>query len=226
MHTHASLVALFTVTSALIGCSSPAPFVGDDASADSGAGDDAATTDGGPTDSGTKIDAAKDSGGIVVDSGDGFGALRTACINEINKLRATEGKPAYALWTSAAIDTCVDQQATYDQQHNSPHDAWINNVYPTCNGNGQDECLGYPMTPSGIVACLDAMWAEKNQTNCSGCPACAAQYNPNCPNCDFYGQNGPECGHYVNMSALYLKKAACGFSTLSNGSWETQNFSQ
>jgi len=59
---------------------------------------------------------------------------------------------------------------------------------------------------------------------CSGCPACQAKFTQNCPNCDFYGQNGPECGHYVNMSADYFAKVACGFSSL--GGWAVQNFSQ
>ncbi len=223
--------ALLILVGVLAGCAGSSSFGIDDASTeagdDGGGGTDGSTTTDGAssTDSGTVKDSGvKDSGGIVADSGDGFSALRTACINEINNLRATESKPPYALWTGSAIDTCVDEQATYDQQNNSPHSAWINGVYPTCNGNGQDECLGYPLTPAGIIACLDAMWAEKNQSNCSGCPACAGAYDPSCPNCDFYGQNGPECGHYVNMSALYFSEAACGFSTLSNGSWAVQNF--
>jgi hypothetical protein len=199
---------------------------------DGGAPDDSAPADDGmmpmndgstPMD-GTMADSGPADTGAGVDSGDGFGAARTACINEINKLRATENKAPYALWTSPAIDMCVDQQATNDEQNKSAHQAWIQGKYPTCNGNGQDECLGYGVTPQGIVKCLDAMWAEKNQSNCSGCPACAGAYNPNCPNCDFYGQKGPECGHYVNMSATWLKKAACGFSAL--GGWAVQNFSQ
>jgi hypothetical protein len=159
----------------------------------------------------------------VIDSGDGFGAARTACINEINKLRATENHKPYALWTSSSIDQCVDNQATNDEMYMSPHQAWIQGKYPACNGNGQNECLGYGVTPQGIVKCLDAMWAEKNQPNCAGCPLCTKQYNPNCPNCDFYGKNGPECGHYVNMSADYFTKVACGFSKL--GGWAVQNFS-
>ena len=238
---NAKWAGLFVLVGVVAGCSGSSNFGADDASTEAGddgggsgsdgggGGKDAsATTDGGATaDSSTKKDAGvTDSGGVVVDSGDGFGAARTACINEINKLRATEGKAPYALWTGTAIDTCVDEQATYDEKNNSAHDAWINKVYPTCNGNGQDECLGYGLTPADVVACLDSMWNEKYQSNCSGCPACAAQYNPNCPNCDFYGQHGPECGHYVNMSAEYLAKAACGFSTMAGGSWAVQNFSQ
>ncbi|HSQ64786.1 MAG TPA: hypothetical protein VLM85_16290 [Polyangiaceae bacterium] len=222
--------ALLILLGALAGCSGSSNFGGDDASTeagdDGGGTDGTTTTDGASGDSGgVKDSGVKDSGTIVADSGDGFAAVRTACINEINKLRATESKPPYALWSTSAIDTCVDEQATYDQNANSPHSAWINGVYPTCNGNGQDECLGYGLTPSAIIQCLDDMWNEKNQPTCSGCPACAGAYNPSCPNCDFYGQYGPtECGHYVNMSALYFSEAACGFSTLSNGSWAVQNF--
>ncbi len=219
--------ASVTTTFALIvvGCSG-SPGSGDDASTDdASAGDgsaDSTATDSSPTDGAVK-DAAPDNI-VVVDSGDGFGALRTACINEINKLRATEGHAAYTLWTGSAIDTCVDEQATNDQTANSPHQAWLQGKYPTCNGNAQDECIGWGNTVQGIVGCLDSMWAEKNQSNCSGCAACQAQFTQNCPNCDFYGQNGPECGHYVNMSADYLSYAACGFSTLPSKQWACQNF--
>ena len=190
----------------------------DDAQATPDASDDTTTVD----DTSTNDVATQPEAAPPIDSGDGFGAARTACLNEINKLRATEGHAPYALWTG--IDTCVDQQATYDEQHKSAHDAWLNSVYPTCNGNAQDECLGYGVTASAVVKCLDSMWAEKNQPNCAGCPACQAKFTQNCPNCDFYGQNGPECGHYVNMSALYFSMAACGFSTAQGGNWETQNF--
>ena len=173
----------------------------------------------------TTVDSGIKDSGIVADSSDGFGTLRTACINEINKLRATESHAAYNLWSGASIDTCVDEQATNDQTDNSAHEAWINNKYPTCNGNAQDECLGYGNTVNGIVACLDDMWNEKNQSNCSGCAACQKKFTQNCPNCDFYGQKGPECGHYVNMSADYMTYAACGFSTLGgNQQWACQNF--
>lgn len=195
---------------------------GDDATAgdDGGMGGDSSPTDGGKDkDTGTVNDT-----GTGLDSGDGFGAARAACIQKINQLRASEGHQAYALWTSPTIDQCVDDQATNDEKYSSPHQAWLQNKYPTCNGNGQNECLGYGVTPAAVVSCLQAMWNEKNQSNCSGCPACSGSYNPNCPNCDFYGQNGPECGHYVNMSADWMHKAACGFSRL--GGWAVQNFSQ
>lgn len=226
-------------------CSAAPGFQDTDASDDDAAlGDDGATSDDAavvkdsatqdatkPGDSGTIKDAGTDSG-IVADSGDGFGASRTACINEINKLRATESHKAYALWETTAIDTCVDEQATYDQTAKSAHKAWIGNVYPTCNGNAQDECLGYGNTPAEIVACLDSMWAERLQSNCAGCAACNGPKLTtaiiNCQStstCDFYGKYGSECGHYLNMSADYFTEAACGFSTTGTKTdWAVQNF--
>jgi len=148
---------------------------------------------------------------------DPYAAARVICIDHINSLRATKGLPPYTRWQ--AVETCVDQEATKDEQTMMPHGAWLSGAY-TCNGNGQNECLGQGV--AGITQCLDQMWAEKNQANCSGCDACNGGYNPNCPNCDFYGMNGPECGHYVNMSALYFTGAACGFSSL--GGWDAINF--
>ena len=235
---------------AVLACSGNGGFGDDDASSDpdssisddASSGTDGSTTkdSGGTTDATTTKDAGttqdsgtvKDSGGIQADSSDGFGAVRTACINEINKLRATENHKAYALWETAAIDQCVDSQATNDQTKNSAHYSWINNVYPTCNGNAQDECLGYGNTVAGIVACLDAMWAEKNQTNCSTCAQCngtqLTQQIINCQStstCDFYGNYGNECGHYLNMSADYFTEVACGFSTKgTTKDWAVQNF--
>jgi hypothetical protein len=170
-----------------------------------------------------------------VDNSDGFGAARAACIAEINKLRATESRPAYVLNDTPAIDTCVDEQATYDQMNNSAHDAWLNMVYPTCNGNGQDECLGYGTSPAEVVACLDAMWNERTQSNCSSCGSCTTATTLNqsvldCEDtttCDFYGHYGAECGHYCNMSADYFTEVACGFSTAgTTKDWAVQNFFQ
>jgi hypothetical protein len=142
---------------------------------------------------------------------------RITCINKINQLRATKGLPPYTRWMSA--ETCVDQEATKDEQTNMPHGAWISGAYP-CNGNAQNECLGQGV--AGISQCLQQMWDERLQPNCTGCDACMGAYTPNCPSCDYYGQQGPECGHYVNMSALWLTQAACGFSSL--GGWDAINF--
>lgn len=252
MKTAACLSVLLFVA----GCSAPVPFWNDQPTEDASSGDDggtasddAATTSDSPTstvkdsggtpaDSGgtTVVDSGstttQDSGGIIANSSDGFGTVRSACINEINKLRASKGHAPYALWETTSIDQCVDEQATYDQKHSSAHDAWINSVYPTCNGNAQDECLGYGNTVQGIIACLDAMWNERNQPNCSTCDSCNStqltQQVLNCQStstCDFYGNYGSECGHYINMSANYFTEAACGFSTVgSNQDWSVQNF--
>jgi hypothetical protein len=152
-------------------------------------------------------------------SADPYEAARVACMDKINALRATKSLPAYGRWKDA--EACVDQQATYDEMNNDPHGAWSGGVYPSCNGNAQNECLG--AGPNGIEGCLQQMWDEKNQPDCAGCDACADAFNPNCPNCDFFGQkNGQVCGHYVNMSAKYLSEAACGFSSL--GGWDAINF--
>jgi Cysteine-rich secretory protein family len=152
-------------------------------------------------------------------SSDPYEGARQACVDKINALRATKGLSPLERWKEA--EPCVDQQATYDEMNNKPHGAWGMQLYPTCNGSGQNECLG--QGPGGIEGCLDSMWAEKDQAGCSGCDACADAYNPNCPNCDFYGGNtGDVCGHYVNMSAKYFTRVACGFSSL--GGWDAINF--
>lgn len=149
---------------------------------------------------------------------DPYEAARQACIDKINALRATKGLSPYTRWTAA--ESCVDEQATADEMSNSPHGAWLSGTY-SCNGSAQNECLGAGV--GGIESCLDQMWAEKDQAGCAGCDACADAYDPNCPNCDFYGQTtGDVCGHYVNMSAKYFSMAACGFSTL--GGWDAINF--
>ncbi len=150
------------------------------------------------------------SGGAV----DPYAAARQTCIDKINQLRATKNLTAYSRWTDA--EACVDQQATQDESNNDPH-----GTFGQCSESAQNECIGGG--PGGIEGCLDMMWAEKDQPGCAGCDACADAYNPNCPNCDFYGsQTGDVCGHYVNMSAKYLTKAACGFSSV--GGWAAIDF--
>lgn len=152
-------------------------------------------------------------------SPDPYEGARQACVDKINALRATKGLPPYERWKEA--EPCVDQQATWDEMNNKAHGAWGMQLYPSCNGSGQNECLG--QGPNGIEGCLDSMWSEKDQAGCSGCDACAGAYNPNCPNCDFFGsQTGDVCGHYVNMSAKYFTRVACGFSSL--GGWDAINF--
>jgi hypothetical protein len=145
--------------------------------------------------------------------GDPLNAQRQACVDKINELRATKGLAPYDRWTAA--ESCADQQATSDEQSGNAHGS-----FGDCGESAQNECLG---GGGDIAGCLDSMWDEKNQNGCSGCDACADGYNPDCPNCDFYGDStGDVCGHYVNMSAKYLSRVACGFS--SAGGWATIDF--
>jgi hypothetical protein len=172
--------------------------------------------------------AAPDTGPVTSD--DGFGAARTACINEINRLRATQSLGPYTLVNTDAQNMCVDEEATADEAAGVAHQSFGAN-YPSdlCTSDsgqamnwGQDECLGYPNTAAGIVQCLDAMWDEKNQSDCTGCVGCT---NPNgCANCNFSGTGGqPECGHYVNMSSTWYTSVVCGFAA-APGTWAAQNF--
>jgi len=168
---------------------------------------------------GSSSSSASSSSSSSGSSGDPYDAARQTCIDKINALRATKGLPAYGRWKDAEL--CVDQQATHDEMINKPHDAFSKGLYPTCNGFGQNECLGQGV--AGIEGCLDQMWDERLQAGCAGCDACADAYDPNCPNCDFYGsKTGDVCGHYINMSAKYFSMAACGFSSL--GGWDAINF--
>jgi len=150
---------------------------------------------------------------------DPFEAARQECVDTINNYRTAKGLPPYERWKEA--EPCVDQQATWDEMNNKPHGSWGMKLFPTCNGSGQNECLGHGA--AGVSSCLDSMWGEKDQAGCAGCDACNEGYNPDCPNCDFYGsQSGDVCGHYVNMSALYFHRVACGFSSV--GGWIAINF--
>jgi hypothetical protein len=211
------LIAAFLV----VGCSS-SDSTSSGAGGAGGAGGAAATSTTSTTSTSTTTTTTSTtttSTSTTSSGGDPFEAARVACITKINALRATKNLPPYARWQAA--ESCVDQQATSDEMTMMPHGAWIGGTFPSCNGGGQNECLG--QGPGGIEACLDLMWAEKDQPGCAGCDACNGGYDPNCANCDFYGKTtGNVCGHYVNMSALYHTAAACGFSSL--GGWDAINF--
>ena len=182
---------------------------GDDVSGSDGdLGRDEDRLDDGGSDSGAPED------GTAQDADSGVLDPHQICVDKINALRATKSLSAYSRWTSA--EDCVDGQATADEQSNSPHGS-----FGQCGENAQNECLGGGA--AGIERCLDSMWAEKDLPGCAGCDACADAYNPNCPDCDFYGtQTGDVCGHYVNMSAKFFHQAACGFST--SGGWAAIDF--
>lgn len=210
----AGILGALVVASTLAACSSKGGDTsggGGGGAGGGGAGGASSTTSAGTVSVGSAT-ASTGSGS------DPFESARQACVDKINALRATKSLPPLARWTE--VETCVDQQATEDEMTGKAHGAWGSNKY-TCNGSGQNECLG--AGAAGIEGCLDSMWAEKDQAGCSGCDACADAYNPSCPNCDFYGKNtGDVCGHYINMSAKYFTKVACGFSSL--GGWDAINF--
>jgi hypothetical protein len=155
-----------------------------------------------------------ETGGTGGSSTDPYAAEREACFQKVNALRATKGLPAYARWTTG--EACADDEASQDAASGTPHGA-----FGQCGEMGQNECPGWGT--SAAEACLESMWAEKDQDGCQGCDACADNYTPNCPGCDFYGTaTGDTCGHYVNMSAKYLSEVACGFSD--QGGWIVINF--
>jgi hypothetical protein len=125
--------------------------------------------------------------------------------------------PPYERWIEG--ENCADLEATYDQETGTPHNAFKTNKFGCPHGSAQNECLGGGA--NGIVSCLNAMWAEKDQAGCSGCDLCTGPGG--CENCDFSGSvTGDVCGHYVNMSAKWFSRAACGFS--SAGGWAVINF--
>jgi hypothetical protein len=152
-------------------------------------------------------------------SADPLEAAREACVNRINELRATKGFPALTRWKEA--EACVDQEVTEDEIAKQPHKAWTGGQYP-CNGLSQNECMGHGV--ANIVGCVNGLWAEKDFPACVDCDSCLDVKTTQCgPGCDFFGsQTGMVCGHYVNMAAKYITKAACGFNV--NGNWDAINF--
>ncbi|TNE88089.1 MAG: hypothetical protein EP330_15640 [Deltaproteobacteria bacterium] len=162
----------------------------------------------------TDADADTDADSDADTDADPLEAARATCVAKINALRASNGKPALTRRTSS--EACLDTQATTDQSGGGAHSA-----FGDCGESGQNECLGHGTT--GVESCLQNMWDERLQAGCSGCDACSGSYNPDCPDCDFYGRNtGDVCGHYVNMNADYFTQVACGFSE--QGGWVVIDF--
>ena len=82
-----------------------------------------------------------------------YAAARQACVDHINQLRATLGRPKYTRWT--ANETCTDGQANADGASGTAHSA-----FGQCNESGQCECPGWGSVADIVPGCLDAMWAE------------------------------------------------------------------
>jgi hypothetical protein len=110
---------------------------------------DAAAHDAALHDSGAH-DAARDtsvpdSGGVTV---------QQICVDEINRYRATNGKPPYARWPAA--ESCADSEAKSDSKTGTAHGA-----FGTCHEFAQDECPGWPGPMEKMIKdCLKAMWDE------------------------------------------------------------------
>jgi hypothetical protein len=141
-------------------------------------------------------------------SSDPLEAARQACIDHINELRAGKGRAPYTRWN--AQESCVDGEATYDSTH-GPHAAFISGN--NCGASAQGECPG--SGPGNVTGCIDLMWAEKDQSICSGCDQCPSMsdgWAGKCANCKVTTSN-PTCGHYLALVTTSQTMAACGFSS-------------
>jgi hypothetical protein len=101
-----------------------------------------------------------------------------------------------ALGSRTDQSTCTDAQAGRDAASQKPHGA-----FGQCGENAQNECPGFKGSPEAVVdRCLQMMFDE----------------GP--------GQ-GPEHGHYVNMTNPNYRNLACGFHFMPDGSvWLIQNY--
>jgi uncharacterized protein YkwD len=82
------------------------------------------------------------------------GTLEQACVNEINKYRATVGAPALQRWTAG--ETCATEQSMEDSKSGRAHGA-----FGKCKEFAQNECPGWAGPGNTMIAgCLKAMWGE------------------------------------------------------------------
>ncbi len=128
------------------------------------------------------------------DANDAYASVRIACVQAINRYRATLGLAAYARWCGTA--SCIDQQTHQDSQQQSAHSA-----FGDCSEHAQNECPGWS-TPvqAQLIACLGQMWAEG-------------------PGSDF-----SQHGHYINMTSQTYTRIECGVSVSGNTFWGAMDF--
>ena len=132
--------------------SSSGGWGGSSASSSSGSGSNSSgSNSSGSSTSGSS--SGSSSSGSSSGGGDPYAAARQACVDYINKLRATLGRPPYARWT--ANEACTDTQAKADGASGTAHSA-----FGQCNESGQCECPGWSSVSDIIPGCLDAMWSE------------------------------------------------------------------
>lgn len=84
---------------------------------------------------------------------DAFAAARQSCVDKINELRASEGKPPYERWVAG--EGCADEQAALDATTDSPH-----GNFGMCEESAQNTCLWRDSVEAVVGGCLDQMWAE------------------------------------------------------------------
>jgi hypothetical protein len=149
-------------------------------------------------DSGGGSTTGADGGGdsaLVPDPSDTYGVARVACVDEINRYRATLGLAALAGWTSAAA--CADGQSKSDSESGKAHGA-----FGKCGESAQNECPNWPGPAETLIkGCLKMMWDE----------------GP--------GEDFATHGHYINMSSTKYKAVACGFYQMPGGKfWAVQDF--
>ena len=123
-----------------------------------------------------------------------FQAARQLCVQRTNEYRARVGVAPVA--RRADAEPCGDAQARADGISRTPHGS-----FGQCRERAQNECPGWPGTPSEVIEkCLAMMFAE----------------GPG---------SGPAHGHYVNMADARYRGVACGIAAATNGElWVVQNF--
>ena len=128
------------------------------------------------------------------------------CVDRVNQFRAgCWCLPPLERYTAA--ESCANQHAQYDFEHNSPHAGIIAGICSPGNG-GQNECPGWGSTTQIINGCLQAMYDE-------GPP----------PTNSCTGQCFQDHGHFLNMTDPNATRVACGFYTTPSGAvWGVQNF--
>lgn len=80
--------------------------------------------------------------------------MEQLCVDEINKYRATLGRPALQRWNTA--ETCSSTEAQSDSSTGRAHGA-----FGQCQEMAQNECPGWPGPSDKMIpGCLKMMWGE------------------------------------------------------------------
>jgi hypothetical protein len=152
--------------------------------------------------------------------------LRTVCVDEINKYRATLMLPPLARPTPQH-ESCSDEGAKIDGDSKQAH-GWAKAGYK-CTGStrgfpgfyAQNTCPGWPASSVAALAtalqgCLKQMWAEGEPPE--GEQKCKADFQAGQTAC-FLAH-----GHYLNMKSPF-KSVSCGFYNMGKSTyWMNQDF--